>query len=310
MNDNQNKIPSSNRNGLLIGLIVVLLLINALQFYLSLETKKELESKQITIEQKVDELKKAGLELDSMKRELQFKIREVEKLGGDTASLAKLLRSVENDLKNYKSINVKNRKQIAELRSRIEAYELQLVARDQEIEKLKQERDQLFADNKKLKSRIIQKEDSISKLAQTSQKLAEQVNIASFLRAEDIRVSIIDAKGREREDDEYRAKRINKLKVTFKIADNKVARVETKEVYMRITDPEGQILYDIATGGGTFELGNKESPYTSKLSFLFDNKQPVLSFIWEKGSLFKSGTHDVELFCEGQKIGSTRFTVK
>lgn len=308
--DNNNLPKNNSRTTLLIAFIIILLGINVLQFYLSMQNKKELESKQMTLEQKADELKRVSLELDSMRRELKYKIEEVQKLGGDTASISALLRQIEKDFKNSKKINAKNRKVIAELKNRMEDYEIQLAAKDQEIEKLKQERDELYASNKQLKNKIVQREDSILKLSQTSQKLAEQVNIASALRAEKVKVSIIDSKGREKEDDEYRAKRIAKLKVTFTIADNKVARIETKEIFMKITDPEGQILYDIASGGGTFMLDGRETPFTSKLSFLFDNKEPNLVFVWEKGSLFKSGTHNIELYCEGQKIGYTNFVVK
>jgi hypothetical protein len=140
--------------------------------------------------------------------------------------------------------------------------------------------------------------------------MSEQLSIAARLRAESIRISIIDNRGREKEDDDYRARKISKLKVAFSIADNKVAQIENKEVFMRIMDPEGGYLYDIGSGGGTFLLDGRESPYTSKLSFLFDNKQAQLSFIWEKGSQFKTGTYTVELFCEGAKMGQANFIVR
>jgi hypothetical protein len=196
------------------------------------------------------------------------------------------------------------------LKGRIEDYEMQLVAKDAEIEKLKKENFALFENNKQLKTKIVESEDSISKLSQTKAKLSEQVEMASRLRAEDIRISIIDTKGREKEEEDYRAKKISKLKVSFRIADNKVARIENKEVFMRITDPEGGYLYDIGSGGGTFSLDGRESPYTSKLSFLFDNKQTPLSFVWEKGSVYKTGTYTIELFSEGVRIGQTNLVVR
>jgi hypothetical protein len=75
-------------------------------------------------------------------------------------------------------------------------------------------------------------------------------------------------------------------------------------------DPEGGYLFDAGSGGGTFTLEGRDSPYTSKLSFLFDNKQPLLSFIWEKGSPYKTGTYTIELFSEGIKLGQSNFIVK
>jgi len=302
--------PRKNRTFFVVILVLLLIGANGFQYYLSQQDKEIIQEKDVVIKEKIEDLSKASGALDSMRKELNLKIAEIQRLGGDTASIGLLKRQIERDLKNAKRQNFKSKEMIEDLKGRIEDYELQLVAKDEEIEKLKTENKFLFAETKQLKSKIVETEDSISKLSQSKAQLSAQVEIASLLRAEDLRISIIDSKGREKEDDDYRAKKISKLKVGFKIADNKVARIENKEVFMRITDPEGGYLYDIGSGGGTFIIEGRESPYTSKLSFLFDNKQPVLSFIWEKGSVYKTGTYTVELFSEGSKLGQANFIVR
>jgi hypothetical protein len=308
---NESQIPPrKNRTLFVIILVAILLVANGFQYWLSLQEKEIILEKDIVIKEKIEDLSKASGALDSMRKELNFKIEEIKRLGGDTASIGLLKRQIERDLKNARRQNFKSREMIEDLKGRIEDYELQLAAKDQEIEKLKQENQSLFADNRQLKNKIVQTQDSISKLSETKARLSEQVELASRLRAEEIRISIIDSKGREKEDEDYRAKKISKLKVAFRIADNKVARIENKEVFMRITDPEGGYLYDIGSGGGIFVLEGRESPYTSKLSFLFDNKQPLLSFIWEKGSPYKTGTYTVEIFSEGAKLGQANFIVR
>lgn len=302
--------PRKDRTTLVIFLILILLVANGIQFWISRQNQEEIANQEEVIKEKSADLGKATIALDSMRKELEIKITEVQKLGGDTASMGILMRQIQRDLKNAKRQNFKSKAMVEDLKGRLEDYELQLAAKDEEIQKLKKENETLFADNKKLKTKIVQTEDSISRLTESKAKLAEQVVMASKLRAEDLQVVAIDAKGRESFESEYRMKKLAKLKVNFKVADNKVARIENKEVYMRITDPEGGYLYDLGTGGGVFSIEGRESPYTSKLSFLFDNKQPQLNFIWEKGSPYKTGTYLVELFCEGNKIGQTNFSVK
>lgn len=302
--------PRKDRTPLVILLILILLVANGIQFWIGRQDKEEIVQKEEVIKEKSSELTKATLSLDSMRRELEDKISQIKKLGGDTASIGLLKRQIERDLKNSKRKNFKSAAMIEDLKGRIEDYELQLAAKDEEIQKLKFENESLFADNKKLKNKIVQTEDSISRLSVSKAKLTEQVVMASRLRAEEIQVVAIDAKGRETFETEYRVRKLNKLKVNFKIADNKLAQIENKEVFMRITDPEGGYLYEIGSGGGVFSFEGRESPYTSKLSFLFDNKQPQLSFIWEKGSPYKTGTYFIELFCEGHRIGQSNFSVK
>ena len=302
--------PRKNRTFFVVVLIIILLSANGFQYYLSQQDKEEIVEKDIVIKEKVADLSKASGALDSMRNELNIKIEEIKRLGGDTASIGLLKRQIERDLKNARRQNFKSKEMIEDLQGRIEDYELQLADKDEEIQKLKEENKSLFAETKQLKNKIVAKEDSISKLSESRAMLTEQVQIASRLRAEEIRISIIDNKGREKQDDDYRAKKISKLKVQFKIADNKVARIENKEVFMRITDPEGGYLYDIGSGGGTFTIDGRDSPYTSKLSFLFDNKQPTLSFLWDKGSPYKTGTYTIELFSEGHKLGQANFVVR
>jgi len=308
---NETKLPQrKNRTMIVLGLVLILLIANGFQFWLSRQDHELIQNKDLALIEKAGELNRASLALDSMRKELNVKIEEINRLGGDTASIGMLKRQIERDLKNSRRQNFKSKEMIEDLKGRIEDYELQLVAKDLEIDNLKKENQSLFDDNKKLRNKIVQSDDSISKLSQTKARLSEQVEIASKLRAEEIRISVIDSKGREKEEEDYRAKKISKLKVTFKIADNKVAKIENKEVYMRITDPEGGYLYDIGSGGGTFLMEGRESPYTSKLNFLFDNKQPVLNFTWEKGTPYKTGTYTVELFSDANKIGQTNFVVR
>jgi cell division protein ZapB len=301
----------SKRNGLLIGLILALLAGNLAQFYFSQQDQEEIEKKAVVIAQQSIDLQKANLELDSMRKELDTKIAEVLKLGGDTASLGELKRQIERDLKDARGKLRITRVAMDELRSRIERYEEIMERKDDEIAQIKQERDVLFKDNQKLKTKIVQREDSIENLKKTKSQLASQVALASVLKAEDVKVTIIDSKGKEREDDKYKAKRIAKIKVAFTISDNKVAKIETKDVYLQVRDEAGNVLYDVATGGGMFKnTAGDEMPFTSKLSFFFDNKTPNLSFVWDRGSEWKAGNYQVLVYCEGERIGQGSFIVR
>ncbi len=301
----------SKKNGLMIALVVILIGANVAQFYYSQQDQEEIEKKAVVIAQQSIDLKKANLELDSMRIEINGKIAEVLKLGGDTASLGELKRQIERDLKDARGKLRITKVAMEELRGRIERYEDVMDKKDQEISKIKDERDFLFKDNQKLKTKIVQREDSIVNLKQSKSELATQVAIASVLKADNVKVTIIDNKGKEREEDKYKAKRIAKIKVSFSIGDNKVAKIETKEVFLQVRDEVGNVLHDVATGGGMFKnQAGDEMPFTSKLSFLFDNKLPDLSFVWDRGGEWKPGKYQVMLYCEGEKIGQGSFVVR
>ena len=96
----------------------------------------------------------------------------------------------------------------------------------------------------------------------------------------------------------------------FNLADNKVAPVEGKKIIIRVTDENNQIIFDVAKGSGTFMLNGKEEFYTAAQEILFDNTRQKLTFFYEKGSDYNSGSYTMEIFADNYKIGNAQFEVK
>ena len=95
----------------------------------------------------------------------------------------------------------------------------------------------------------------------SNKELSEKVSVASRLQADNIHVAIITSKNKEKDDDkeEFKAKRVEKLKITANFARNDVSPKETKAVYLRILEPDGAALYNLSTGGGTFTVDGQEA---------------------------------------------------
>jgi cell division protein ZapB len=43
---------------------------------------------------------------------------------------------------------------------------------------------------------------------------------------------------------------------------------------------------------------------------MFDNSHAPQTFVWAKGSEYKSGTHTIEIWCEGNMMGSGTLVVR
>lgn len=136
-----------------------------------------------------------------------------------------------------------------------------------------------------------------------------KVALASQLKVENLLVASVSAKGKER-DSPFRSRQLEKLKVEFNIAENKVAPIAGKKIIVRVTDENGQPIFDVAKGSGTFLLEGKEQFYTSAQEILFDNTKQKLTFLYEKGTEYASGVYNVEIFTDGYKMGSAQFTVR
>jgi len=79
---------------------------------------------------------------------------------------------------------------------------------------------------------------------------------------------------------------------------------------IRIVDENGQVLFDVARGSGTFLFNGKEEFYTESQDVLFDNTKQKLSFLYDKGSEYASGTYKLEVYTDDYLMGAGQFTVK
>jgi regulator of replication initiation timing len=303
--DNSEK--KGNKKILLTLFIIALIGLNVFLIYLHFKNKEEIEDAQNKKEQVSEELKGTSDKLDSISNELDIRIAEVTKLGGDVESLVKVKEQLELD---KKSLRGANRLSAQKYEEKIKTYEELLVARDKDIEKLKKVNDQLFTENTTLKTQKNQLNDSISTIEQEKQKLSEKVAIASVLRTENLSIRAINAKGKEKEGGEYKARQVEKIKISFNLAENSVAKIESKDIMMRLIEPDGATLYDTGMGGGTFTADGKDTYYTAKQEILFDNSRQQVSFVYSKGAPYKEGRHTVELYADGFKIGTGTFVIK
>jgi cell division protein ZapB len=303
----QNQEKQGSRKILLTIFIIVLIALNGVLLYLNIKNKEESTQKDVVIEAKDAELDATSAKMDSISKELDLRISEVQKLGGDVETLTQAKTQLEKDRNSLRTASTAERRRLQE---KIEAYETLLTNKDEEISKLKSVNEELFSENTTLKTQKNQLNESISEIERTKQALAEKVAVASALKSENLNINAINEKGKERDGGEYRAKQVDKIKISFNLAENNVAEIESKDIYMRLIEPDGAALFDLATGGGTFAYEGKEAFYTAKKQILFDNTRQNITFVYDKGNPYKSGKHVVELYADGYLIGTGSFVVK
>ncbi len=295
--------PNKKSNtGLLVTAIIVLVIALSVFLFLTIQRGSKMEKQE-------NELMLAYGRLDSIGDVLDDKIVQIEELGGNVEELTKVREELEAEKEQLLSNKKYSDTQIRNLRDRLEGYRELLVMKDTEIEELKSVNEQLVVENTELKTERNQLNQTIKEVEKTAQELNNKVKVASQLEAENIAVYAVGSNGKEREG-EFRARQIDQIKVEFSIAKNDVAPIEGKEIYIRILDENGNPIFDVAKGSGTFELGGEETFYTAKQEILFDNTQQTLSFIYDKETEYERGTYKMEVFTDGYLMGTKTFRVK
>jgi len=314
-----NQGQKRDRRSLLLAALAILALLNVILIYFFYKEREKNKEQETVITAKNEEVISARMKLDSISVQLDAKIAEIQQLGGAVDSLIVLKQQLERDkaaLKNVASVDISKYKQ------KISRYESVLAQKDQEIAKLKEELGIITTQNQELTQKVggleadkqnLQRtfDDSVGSLSARNRELNEKVTIASALKAENISVNAISANGKERDGGAYRAKKIDKIKIDFDLAANPISRNGEREVYMRMLDPEGAVIADMATGSGTFVAGGRETIYTAKQTIEYNNDGTSAAFIYSRGGIpLKKGNHPIELYCDGFRIGTGVFKVK
>lgn len=307
--------PRNNSRSYLLAALLILAALNILQLYFYYQEKQTTKTQEAMIAAKTEEVLATKTKLDSITNQLDLKIAEIQRLGGRVDSLVRIREQVEADKRNLRNVNSFDARKYER---KIRSYVALLAQKDEEIARLKEENGELTKQNETLveentglKAERQSLTDSVATVTGRNRELAEKVTIASALRAESVRVDAINRRGKEKEGGSYKAKKIDKIKVSFRLAPNGLAQQNQKDIYLRILDPSGAVVSDMATGSGEFTYNGQGMIYTAKQSINFDNTRQQVDFVYGRGGQrFNPGRHAIELYSEGFRIGEGEFTVR
>ncbi|WP_353722185.1 hypothetical protein [Dyadobacter sp. 676] len=298
-----------SNTGLVIGLILMTILA-AVFGYLYYKEHTITKKQETDLETRVKELAASEIKLDSISKQLDARILEVQNLGGDIAELQKVKASLENDRAALRKGN-------ASMGRKIKEYEQFLTQKDTEIAQLREENQQLISQNEgltqernELQSSRQAVRDSLSGVVAKNTELESKVTMAAALRARNVKVYAISSKGKVREGENVKSKRVDKVRVDFILEKNPLTATDTKTIYMRIIDPSGATISDTKTGSGVFQYNGQEQGYTISKDVTYTNNNQEVSIMYDRDAPFTSGRYTIELYSEGFSIGEGSFSVK
>ena len=310
----ENNPQRPRTNGALLAALVIMTIAAIVASYLYFDQKKVAENQEITISERVEELSTTRVKLDSISTALDAKIAEVQKLGGDVTELEKVRGQLEED---KASLRRGNRISLAKYDAKIKQYEAFLIEKDTLIANLQRENvtlannvQVLDQENAGLKTERQQLTDSVTTVVSRNQELSNKVTRAAALKAQNVKIYAVNSRGKVKDDDSYKAKRLEKIKLTYKLLDNPLTKEEPKEVFVRVLDPQGAVVSDMANGSGTFMVDGNETIYTTKQTVDYTNDGKNVELLYTRGIPYKAGKYTVELYSEGFRIGAGEFAVR
>ncbi len=302
-NEASNEQKSTRKRYLITGAVVVVLVVAVVTLIVQ---KNKLEEERARQE---EALNTAYIQLDSISNELNDRIVTISQLGGEIDTLLMIKSQLEEEKKQILDREKRNQLTIRDLQDKVDGYQELLLIKDEEIKQLTAINEQLLTENTDLKVEQQELTQSIRAINEEKSELEEKIELVSQLKIEGMQVVAISDRGRERAS-EFRNRHVDQLKIQFSVSENKVAPIQGKDLLVRITAPDGNVLFDVTKGSGTFMFEGREMFYSSKKEILYDrNKQEVVVY-YDKGSDYALGRHEVEVYTDEYLMGKGSFVVK
>lgn len=194
--------------------------------------------------------------------------------------------------------------ELAQARGLIASLNTDIVKYKTQVETLQGEKMELT----KEKNLVIQQRDQVQKNYDSATGVIRQkeqlIDVATTLHASNFSILGINEKG-GKEKQTTTAKRVDKLRISFDIDENRVAQSGPKNIFVCITGPDGKPLAAEALGSGKFSTRDGEQKlYTQKIDLNYTQGQrQTLSIDWKQNTNFSTGDYKIEVYNNGFKIG-------
>jgi chromosome segregation ATPase len=274
----------------------------------------ETTKREDAIESKNEEISSLTEKMEALAKDLDAKIKESKKLGVDYKTLLEYKNQIEQDLATLQKSADISSTQARQYLAKIQGYEQVIVAKDKELADLREqnkalgeERDFLSSTKDSLESETESLSSTVSEVKQNNQKLT---NVAATLKAEAISILAYNNRDKAESRNVFRARRIEKLSIDFVIAENQITESGSKNIYMRLVEPAGTVVFNSNQGGKT-EANGQDITYTMRKQIAYSNTRQPVNIIFEKqGDYdFNEGKYKIELFADGKLIGFQSFVV-
>ena len=243
--------------------------------------KLEMENEYEQFAMQYNEMK-AQINNDSLVAQLEMEQKRTEEL------LEELRRVKSSDAAEIMRL----KKELATLREVLRSYVLQ-------IDSLNRMNEALTQENSNLRTQNEQAQQHITNLSNENESLSDKVAIASQLDATGISVIGKNKKGKTA----TKIKDVKKFVISFTISRNVTTSTGIRSLYIRITTPTGDVL----TKGGTFAYENRQLEYSIRKDIEYTGEEQSVVVYWDVAEALSAGNYRVDIFADGQNIGTTHF---
>lgn len=279
---------------IIIALVAVLGLLTFQHFRVTSDIKREWSIERDTLNNQISglitEIDNINLRNDSVSNELRAHIAvERDKADSLMARLRKERNINREKLRQYE-------KELGTLRTIMKRYVHQ-------IDSLNTLNKKLASENVTIRQKVASETSRANIAEERAQEMANKIKLGSIVKARNITLGAYNTGGTN----VSRASRASKFRTDLTLTANELTIPGTRNVYIRITGPDGTVL----SGGADciMEFEGDMISYSAEREVDYDNKDLDVSIFFNYEDI-TSGLYKVEIYMDGYLIGETELALR
>lgn len=294
-----NSVAVRQRSGLIVIAVILAIALIALGvvYYLQHRTMSEIvEQMEFEKEQLTEEYEDLALQFDGY-RNLDIQNDSLQE------QLSREQQRVQNLLEELRITKATSARRIAELKKELTTLRAVMVDYVRQIDSLNTTNTRLTEENNRYRqlNNTITRENTAIKNQNTQ--LQEVVNRASMLELTSCKVTTLNKRDRKTPI----LSQVVKLQVDYEIAKNVTCDPGLKTIYLRLIDPNGELLQNDTTQVCLFE--GSEIGYSSSQTFEYEREAMAGVLYFKLAHTPQQGYYNADFIVDGNLIGSYPFEI-
>lgn len=294
-----NSVAVRQRSGLIVIAVILAIALIALGvvYYLQHRTMSEIvEQMEFEKEQLTEEYEDLALQFDGY-RNLDIQNDSLQE------QLSREQQRVQNLLEELRITKATSARRIAELKKELTTLRAVMVDYVRQIDSLNTTNTRLTEENNRYRqlNNTITRENNEIKSQNTQ--LQEVVNRASMLELTSCKVTTLNKRDRKTPI----LSQVVKLQVDYEIAKNVTCDPGLKTIYLRLIDPNGELLQNDTTQVCLFE--GSEIGYSSSQTFEYEREAMAGVLYFKLANTPQQGYYNADFIVDGNLIGSYPFEI-
>jgi len=293
--ENQN----SNKNlKIIIGILAVLLVGSLVCIF---KMTSDAKTQQTVLTTTLSEKESVMKDLAALKATYDTAIAENKTMSDELIAEREKVVNLMSDLKKSKG----DAASMAKYKNQYNALQTKMKGMMQEIEGLKKDNSKLTTQRDSTVTVLGESKKYNEVLVGQNEELAKTVEVASKLSVLNLKTSAYKLRSSGKQIETDKASRVDILKISFTIAENRVAKSGDKTYYVQVIDSKNNVLGERKTES----FGDKSLTYSFLTTVKFENKTVDVSQDLP-GKDFEKGTYFVNVFDKGELVSKSSFSLR